>query len=39
MQNNAPPPWKGLRTDAMPVFIGYDRAEHMVCALLDGVMA
>jgi hypoxanthine phosphoribosyltransferase len=39
MQNNAPPPWKGLRTDTMPVFIGYDRAEHMVCALLDGVMA
>ncbi|HVC61081.1 MAG TPA: phosphoribosyltransferase [Acetobacteraceae bacterium] len=39
MQDNAPPPWKGLRTDRMPVFIGYDRAEQMVAALLDGVMA
>ena len=37
MQDNAPPPWKGLRTDRMPVFISYDRAEKMVAALLDGV--
>jgi hypoxanthine phosphoribosyltransferase len=35
----SPPPWKGLRTDQMPVFIGYDRAERMLAALLDGVMA
>jgi hypoxanthine phosphoribosyltransferase len=39
MQDNAAPPWKGLRTDRMPVFIGYDQAERMVAALLDGVMA
>ena len=39
MQDNAPAPWKGLRTDRMPVFIGYDRAEQMVAALLDRVMA
>ncbi len=40
-------PWKGLATDRMPVFIGYDRAERMVSALLgraeawgaDGVVA
>jgi len=28
-------PWKGLRTDRMPRFIGYDEAERMVAALLD----
>ena len=39
MPDTAPPPWKGLRTDRMPVFIGYDRAEQMVAALLDAVMA
>ncbi len=39
MSDTAPPPWKGLRTDRMPVFIGYDRAEQMIAALLDGVMA
>jgi hypoxanthine phosphoribosyltransferase len=39
MPDDAAPPWKGLRTDRMPVFIGYDRAEQMVAALLDGVMA
>lgn len=39
MQDNATPPWKGLRTDRMPVFIGYDRAEQMVAALLDRVTA
>jgi hypoxanthine phosphoribosyltransferase len=32
-------PWKGLATDRMPVFIGYDRAERMVSALLDRVEA
>jgi hypoxanthine phosphoribosyltransferase len=36
----APPPvWKGLRRDAMPVFIGYDQAERMVAALLDAASA
>lgn len=30
-----PPPWKGLATDRMPVFIGYDQAERMVASLLD----
>ena len=39
MPDHATPPWKGLRTDRMPVFISYDRAERMVAALLDGVMA
>jgi hypoxanthine phosphoribosyltransferase len=39
MADDATPPWKGLRTDRMPAFIGYDRAEQMVAALLDGVMA
>lgn len=39
MPDNAPPPWKGLRTDRMPAFISYDRAEQMLAALLDGVMA
>ena len=32
-----PHPWKGLRTDQMPRFIGYDQAERMVAALLDDV--
>jgi hypoxanthine phosphoribosyltransferase len=32
-----PQPWKGLRTDQMPRFIGYDQAERMVAALLDDV--
>ena len=31
----APRPWKGLRTDRMPVFIGYDQVERMVAALLE----
>ena len=30
-------PWKGLATDRMPVFIGYDQAERMVSALLGRV--
>ena len=38
-QDIAAPPWKGLRTDRMPVFIGYDQAEQLVAALLDGVAA
>jgi hypoxanthine phosphoribosyltransferase len=38
MQDNASPPWKGLRTDRMPAFISYDRAEQMVAALLDDVV-
>ena len=29
------PPWKGLDTNRMPTFIGYDQAERMVAALLD----
>ncbi len=33
------PPWKGLATDRMPVFIGYDQAERMVSALLGRVEA
>jgi hypoxanthine phosphoribosyltransferase len=35
--NDSPPvgAWKGLRTDRMPRFIGYDEAERMVAALLD----
>jgi hypoxanthine phosphoribosyltransferase len=32
-------PWKGLATDRMPVFIGYDQAERMVFSLLDRVEA
>jgi hypoxanthine phosphoribosyltransferase len=32
-----PQPWKGLRTDQMPRFIGYDQAERMIAALLDDV--
>ena len=28
-------PWKGLQTDRMPVFIGYDQAERMLSALMD----
>ncbi|MEI7712136.1 MAG: phosphoribosyltransferase family protein [Rhodospirillales bacterium] len=32
-------PWKGLATDRMPVFIGYDRAERMISALLGRVEA
>ena len=32
-------PWKGLATDRMPVFIGYDQAERMVAALLGQVEA
>ncbi|HUB16438.1 MAG TPA: phosphoribosyltransferase family protein [Acetobacteraceae bacterium] len=32
-------PWKGLRTDRMPLFIGYDQAERMVAALLDRAAA
>jgi hypoxanthine phosphoribosyltransferase len=39
MPDNAAPPWKGLCTDRMPIFIGYDRAEQMVATLLGGVMA
>lgn len=39
MPDNAPLPWKGLRTDQMPVFIGYDHAERMLAALLDRAMA
>src|ERR1700760_271784 len=27
--------WKGLRTDRMPVFLGYDQTERLVAALLD----
>ncbi|HUB48874.1 MAG TPA: phosphoribosyltransferase [Acetobacteraceae bacterium] len=34
-----PQPWKGLRTDRMPRFIGYDQAERMVAALLDRASA
>lgn len=34
-----PQPWKGLRTDRMPRFIGYDQAEHMVAALLGDASA
>ena len=33
------PAWKGLDTDRMPVFIGYDQAERMVGALLDRAAA
>ncbi len=33
------PAWKGLNTDSMPVFIGYDQAERMVAALLDRAAA
>src|SRR5690242_3009828 len=33
------PPWKGLRTDRMPLFIGYDQAERMMAVLLDRVVA
>jgi len=29
------PPWKGLDTSRMPVFIGYDQVERMVAALLE----
>lgn len=29
------PPWKGLDTSKMPVFIGYDQVERMVAALLE----
>ena len=32
-------PWKGLATDRMPDFIGYDRAERMISALLGRVEA
>jgi len=28
--------WKGLDTDRMPVFLGYDQTERMIAALLDG---
>ena len=31
--------WKGLATDRMPVFIGYDQAERMVFSLLGRVEA
>jgi hypoxanthine phosphoribosyltransferase len=27
--------WKGLETDRMPVFLGYDQTERMIAALLD----
>ncbi len=27
--------WKGLNTERMPVFIGYDQAERMLASLLD----
>ena len=27
--------WKGLDTDRMPVFLGYDQTERMIAALLD----
>ena len=30
-------PWKGLATDRMPVFIGYDQAERMIFSLLGRV--
>ena len=30
-------PWKGLATNTMPVFIGYDQAERMVFSLLGRV--
>ena len=30
-------PWKGLATDRMPHFIGYDQAERMVFSLLGAV--
>ena len=33
------PPWKGLQTDRMPVFISYDQAERMLAALLDRASA
>src|SRR5579871_929329 len=29
------PDWKGLHTDQMPVFLGYDQTERMIAALLD----
>src|ERR1700684_4580261 len=29
------PTWKGLQTDRMPVFLGYDQTERMIAALLD----
>ncbi len=32
-------PWKGLATDRMPVFIGYDQAERMISTLLGPVEA
>jgi len=33
------PPWKGLETDRMPVFFGYDQTERMIAALLDRAAA
>jgi adenine/guanine phosphoribosyltransferase-like PRPP-binding protein len=27
--------WKGLHTDTMPLFLGYDQIERMIAALLD----
>ncbi len=29
------PPWKGLDTSQMPVFIGYDQVERMVASLVE----
>jgi hypoxanthine phosphoribosyltransferase len=31
--------WKGLQTDRMPVFLGYDQTERMIAALLDRAAA
>src|SRR5689334_11863002 len=31
--------WKGLDTSRMPVFLGYDRIERMIAALLDRAAA
>lgn len=33
------PAWKGLQTDRMPVFLGYDQTERMIAALLDRAAA
>jgi hypoxanthine phosphoribosyltransferase len=32
-------PWKGLDTNQMPVFIGYDQVERMIAALLETASA
>lgn len=33
------PPWKGLDTSQMPVFLSYDQVERMLAALLDAAAA